>query len=270
MKKIYLLIFLLIILLSGCKTRQLAVKPKNTGTPTTQILTTQNIVNQIDNANKEIRTLNISNAEALFTKDGKTQSVRISVRIIKDKEINISILPILGVEMFRIQLIPQRFYVFDKLNRRYCENSYNFLSDIAQTNITFETIQALLTNKLFSLTKEKNIAQAFVSQQVNDKFILASKEQVKEYSHIFQISPDYMIFSTSLNRFSNDLVSVNYLMFSLVDKVIFPLSMEVDANFPANRFNLKINVKKIAINQKLEINSIDFQRYTKVECTKMF
>ncbi|MDR3327688.1 MAG: DUF4292 domain-containing protein [Prevotellaceae bacterium] len=268
MKK-YCLFFTVILLgLTGCRTRHNA-QQQTSSTTTLQSLTVENIVNQTIKSQGEFSNINISNCEALLTNNGKSFSVRVNIKIIKDKDIVISILPILGVEIFRLQLTPQRFYVFDKFNRQYCENTYENLSRELRTDISFKNLQALLTNQLFTLSGEDTIS-GFNIIQFAEKYILTEKQNIKNMTHQFEISPDFSVISTSLTTKSSDLVRVEYNNFDIVNKVKFPQTMILKVNFDKFKIDFELNIKKMIINDKnTEINQIDISRYSRQECTKL-
>lgn len=267
---IILILLLAVLAISSCRTKYTLMKTTNTTTPTTRTLTVKEIVKQHSTANSEILYLNISDAEAKYKNEEKSYSVKMTIKIIKDKEINISVFPLLGIELFRLRFTPERFYIFDKFNRQYCDNSYQYFSKMLKTEVSYKDIEALLTNKLFSLDHTTTIDEAYTSTQLEDRFLLTSKQNFNNYKHIFEISPDYMLSSTILKDVATDALKVDYSMFKAIDKILFPTTIELKTDLPKDNFELKIDVKKIEINKAFETNSIDFNRYSKVECSQIF
>lgn len=269
MKKTYLIILLAVLAVSGCRTKYTSMKTTNTTTPASHTLTVKEIVKQHSASNSEILFLNISDAEAKYKNEEKNYSVKMTIKIIKDKEINISVFPLLGIELFRLRFTPERFYVFDKFNRQYCDNSYQYFSKMLKTEISYKDIEALLTNKLFSLDHNNSIDEAYTSTQLEDRFLLTSKQNFNNYKHIFELSPDYMLFSTILKDIATNALKVDYSMFKVINKILFPTTIELKTDLPKDNFELKIDVKKIEINKPFETNSVDFDRYSKVECSQI-
>lgn len=262
------LILAMVILAVGCKTRTKVVTPTQTTTPT-KTLTAKEVVQQNTKSATDIKFLDISNAEAVIQDGGRTISVRSSIKIIAGKEINISVLPLLGIELFRVKITPEKFYVFDKLNKKYCDGNYEYLSQMAGTNISYNDIEALLTNRLFSLKSGQSVDKAYDLQQGKDKFLLSSKDMFNGYRHTFELSPDYMLTATALDDGTHS-VKLNYSEFSVVSKVLFPMLIDVKAKLPKNSLNLSIVIKKIQFNKPFEISELDFSRYTKTDCKRMF
>lgn len=262
------LILAVVLLAFGCKTRAKTVTPTSTTTPTKN-LSAKEVVQQNDKSATEIKFLDISNAEARLQDGGKTIAVRSSIKIIAGKEISISVLPLLGIELFRVKITPERFYVFDKLNKKYCDGSYEYLSQMAGTEISYKDIEALLTNRLFSLKSGQSVDKAYNLQQQKDKFLLSSKDMFNGYRHSFELSPDYLLTATALDDGTHH-VKLNYSEFGVVNKVLFPMLIDVKAKLPKNALDLSIVIKKVQFNKPIEISELDFSRYTKTDCKRMF
>ena len=88
MKKSIIFILLVAVIAEGYRPKYTAMKTSHTETPVAQKLTISEIVNQCNRANSEIRTLNISNAEVFYQNDEKSYTVKMTIRIIKGKEIS--------------------------------------------------------------------------------------------------------------------------------------------------------------------------------------
>lgn len=263
-----ILILAVVILAAGCKTRTKTVTPTQTTTPT-KTLSTKEVVQQNTKAAAEIKFLDISNAEARIQHLGRNISVRTSIKIIAGKEISISVLPLLGIELFRVKITPERFYVFDKLNKKYCDGSYEYLSQMAGTDVSYSDIEALLTNRLFSLKSGQTVDKAYDLQQGKDKFLLTSRDMFNGYRHTFELSPSYTLTATALDDGTHH-VKLNYSEFGVTDKVLFPMLVDVNAKLPKEEMTISIAIKKIQFNKPVEISDLDFSRYTKTDCKRMF
>ena len=269
MKRASILILLLTISFVGCRPKYSAAKINNTTTPKTQTLTVKDIVSQYRGANTEIQFLNLSDAAIEYTNDTKSYYVSAKMQIIKGKEISISIFPMLGIELFRLKFTPERFYIFDKLNRQYCDNSYQYLSKMLKAEVSYGMIESLLTNNIFSIAPNSNIDDSYVSTQMADKFILASKPDSNMYKHIMEISPSYTLTAMSVVQNMSQLIRVDYADFKIIDKTTFPTVIEAKTSLPTDNFRLKINIKKIEINKPFEIGTVNIGRYTKVQCSQI-
>ncbi|MDR1543569.1 MAG: DUF4292 domain-containing protein [Prevotellaceae bacterium] len=269
MKKYIYISAIIMIALTGCKTKQNTTKPAPISTSNEQTLTAENIVNQVINQQKEISFVNISNAETSLNYNEKNVNVKFSIKIVKDKDITISVLPLLGIEMFRLQLTPKKFYIFDRLHRQYCENNYDIFKENFGTEISYETIEALLLNRLFSLNGvEKSVLKkAFTAEQKTEKYLLKSVKKVENFEHRFEISPDFKITGTFLNQNSLDAVSLNYSNFEAKNGIVFPQKIDAKIVSPTHNLNVVFDIKKMELNKAFEMSETDLSRYTKVDCS---
>jgi hypothetical protein len=267
-KYVCIALAIVVIGLSGCKPKQTGKRAEQTTTPV-KALSAQEVVSQTIIANNEIKNINIANAEAMFNQNGKPLSIRFNIKIVKGKEIAVSVSPILGVELYRIQIKPDNFYIFDKLHRSYCESNYKQLSSELGMEVSYNTIEALLVNQLFTLSN-RELGNAFSVEQLTEKFVLKSMLN-NNIMHTFDILPDYTISATNLKRTDYYDISVNYDNFEIVDKVKFPQAVDIKMISPKALIDLKLYIKKIKINDKdLEIGNIDISRYSRAECTNLF
>lgn len=267
MKKVYLFLVIFVVVFGGCRPRYTTIKSKSQTTSTEHKSTTKDVVNQNSTIRVPIDYLNISDASIAYTtSEGKNYYMSMNLKVIRGKEISISVLPMLGIELFRIRFTPERFYIFDKFNRQYCDNSYQYLSKMVKAEVSYNMIEALLLNNLFSIDPQATVEKAYGLAQMKDRFVLSSLSDFGGYRHSFELSPDYMLTSTSVSKLVDEVLRLDYSSFKLVDKVIFPTTMEMKANLEQNGFNLKIDIKRVEINKVFTIPTVDFERYTRVEC----
>jgi hypothetical protein len=264
-------LILILAIFFGCKSKQIVTK-KPVSMPQNEINSAENIVNQIVKSQNELSFVNISNAEMILNVEGKSFSLRCNLKIIKNQEITLSILPILGIEMFRFHLKPNNFYIFDKLNRQYCENNYEYLNNILGVEISYQTIENLLTNRLFTLSQpgtENDLSKTFSVLQMPDKYILTENKRTGIFTHFFDILPDFVISATSLNENSNEVLSVKYSDFYIQNGALFPMKIDINSNFKTKKMTANIEIKKMEINKKFNITPIDISRYKKVICNNI-
>ncbi|MDR2684830.1 MAG: DUF4292 domain-containing protein [Prevotellaceae bacterium] len=267
MKKYIYITAVFVFALTGCKTKQRTSLsyPQTTGK---EILSTETIINQILNQQSDISFANISNAEALVNYNGKNLNIKLSIKIITGKEISISILPILGIEMFKVQLMPKKFYIFDKLNRQYCENAYDCFSYALGAAASYSTIEALFLNRLFTIDSDGKEAfkKAFTTDQKPDKYLLQAIKKVKNLEHSFEVSPDFKITGVFLNQKPLDAVSLNYSNFDIKNGVLFPMKFDIKTVFANLNASVNFEIKKMEINKEFETSTLDISHYQKVDC----
>ena len=261
MQKFFKTGLIILVILSGCKSRQTAVKTPLT-TAQNEVHTAEYVVDQIVKSQSDLSFINISRAETNIDFKGRSFYFVSSVKIVKNQEISISA-TVLGMEIAKIQLLPTSCYIFDKLHRQYSQISYEELSQMLGTEISYQILENLLTNRLFTFS-ETAPNKAFSIVQLPEKYILTEKKKAGNFTHFFDVLPDFKISTTSLNDDANEILSVNYSGFDIKNGVLFPMNISLKTNFKDKILFANFDIKKIEINKKFEISPIDISRYKKV------
>ena len=266
MQKFFKIGLIILVVLTGCKSRPTSTKHQIT-TPQNQIQTAEHVVNQVLKSQNDLSFVNISRAETNFSFNGRNFYVVSNMKIIKNQEIMISI-TVLGMEMARIQMLPTSFYIFVPSQRQYSQSSYEDISKMLGVEISYQVMENLLTNRLFTFS-DIDMQKAFSIAQLPEKYIIAEKQKAGTFTHFFDISPDFKILSTSLNEDSNEILAVNYSDFDNKNGALFPMKIDVRANFKGKFLSAKFDIQKIEINKKIEIAPINIERYKKVDLSKI-
>lgn len=96
--------------------------------------------------------------------DGAERSFSANYKVQKDSLIWISIAPALGIELFRIMLLPDSIIILDKFNKQYRAGNFNSLSNTINADLSFKDLQDVMlgtpikldkTDKLMLLTEEQ-------------------------------------------------------------------------------------------------------------------
>lgn len=87
--------------------------------------------------------------------DGQDISVNGNLRMKKDEVIQLSIVPLLGIEVAKIDITPERILLLDRFNKQYVEVPIEELRTLMHTDLDFYSLQALFFNELFVPGKKK-------------------------------------------------------------------------------------------------------------------
>ena len=72
-----------------------------------------------------------------------------TLRIKKGEVVQLSIAPLLGIEVARAEISPNGILVIDRMNKRYVEVSFAEVKALIKADLDFHTLQALFLNELF-------------------------------------------------------------------------------------------------------------------------
>ena len=84
-------------------------------------------------------------AQVTLALDQRQYTMSSQVRIWRNELAIVSVQPMLGIEMIRMEATTNSLWIFDKMNRKYVVLSYPELQHLLNTHISYKTIQDFLT-----------------------------------------------------------------------------------------------------------------------------
>lgn len=194
--------------------------------------------------------------------DGKTNSFNATVRSRKDSALWISF-SLLGIEGARILATKDTVRFLDRVNSKYFVGDYAFLSELLNTEIDFEMLQAILIGNPVSFYDDDEKLRAYIEdgsqvlstvrKRVIRKTLNNTAEQNKLKDLVQRIWLDaasYKVKKNIINDFNtNRTFEGVYDDFHTVDSLLFPFVAEF--TITAQR-TMKVNINY----SKVEINNV--------------
>lgn len=87
-------------------------------------------------------------AATLFV-DGQALRSRVQMRWLRDRALQVSILPLMGVEICRLVLTPDTIHLIDRYHKQYAAASVGEWPEVAAVGLTFEAVQSLFLARPF-------------------------------------------------------------------------------------------------------------------------
>lgn len=211
----------------------------------------------------------------------KKYNLKANIRIKKDSMIWINLNHSTGYPVARILLTNDSIKVLDKINKEYYKGDYYSLMKKFNINISYNTIQGILTNELIAFTKKRKPIKIFddynasvdsgmyIIQNFNDRIV---RKQTKKGNNFFMC--EKTIINPETFKISNIIIediqksrklNISYSDFkeldnfiakedSVINKNLFPgkvsFSLQVDTNFT----NFDIKYSKVRINPNTKFN----------------
>jgi len=210
--------------------------------------------------------------------DGKTNSFSASVRSRKDSALWIS-LSMFGLEGARLLATCDSVKFVDRINSKYFKGDYSYLSQILNTEIDFEMLQAVLIGNSVEFYSEDDKLRTYIEngnqvlstirkRKIKKVIINATSEQniLKELvQRIWLDASTYRVKKNVINDFNTSRTfEGNYGNFQLVDSLLFPF--EAEFSIQAQRtMKVSINYSKVEINN---VQSLPFSIPSKYESMK--
>ncbi len=90
----------------------------------------------------------IQNAKATIVKDGEMISANVTMQTVRDSMLVISIMPMLGLEMIRLEATPAEVIGIDKIHGQYAKATFAELNRQLTPQISWEILQQLCSAEL--------------------------------------------------------------------------------------------------------------------------
>lgn len=251
-----------IMIFQGCNLKKRITNNKIKNTEQVDI---KNIIKSTLNSQPEFNYMNISKLTMSMDYNGVNFNVKGTLRIKTDSVISFGIQPALGIEMYRLEFFPDKFLVYDKINRKYAEHSYDYIRYNTGINIDYKAIESFCSHKLFTLTKssEDQIISHFKLDNIkSDTITILGTDTIDNMVQRFDIYNDRIILTGAQSKY-NLVYGVTYGELETTDKISFPSSVRVNTNLVKTKFSANINIDKISFNKPFTIAPINIKRYTK-------
>lgn len=90
----------------------------------------------------------MQNAQGVVTIGEQTLRATCTMQTVRDSIVILSIMPMLGIEMLRIEATPEHITGIDKINRQYAVATYEEVNRYLQPAVSYDDLQALATGEL--------------------------------------------------------------------------------------------------------------------------
>ncbi len=261
MKKSILFTFIAIsFLLVSCKSKKIVTEAESASS-------TRHLIELMQQAQPDFTTMNAGNVKVSVNMGERTYSTAAALKMITDSVIVFSVYPFLGMEMFSLELYPDRWVLYDKMNTRYVTDNYQFFSYRYGINISFQDFQAIFSAQFFELGGGEIDYKKykFVPLKENKHEIIFENERIKQISRTHQINT---LESVSLqSKTNNYLLTVQYSDYAIDKGVNYPHNIAMNMlieNAPG--INLNMVIQKVSFNGDVKLSPVTPERqsrYTK-------
>ncbi len=253
----YIFVLFLSVLFFSCKTT------KQTAT-SVQSATDKQIVQPI------IRTANFNNISLKLNTGGTSFNSRASMKIIKDSIIQLSIMPMLGIEAARIDITQKSVLVVNKIQSLYYQINYDSL--LINNNIPFryKDVEAILLNRLFvvgnPITSTDELLPLFQITEMSDGAILQNTPLTSKGSASaeFILDAQRRIGYCSVS-FSQLTLRCNYTNFTLQGDVVFPFKYKLQLQNGSQVDQCEMQINNADFNKDIKINTTNLSNYKRVD-----
>lgn len=258
-----------VVILSACGSKRASVSSSGT----LDIKSQNELVSDIlDNDLKYTTISGKMNLEILPANSKKGMKTGTFVKLIRDSIIQISIRPVLGMEVFRVSITPDSLYVLDRMNKKYAIENINDFRQSQGAYFNYYNLQALLTNSLFLPGKqsvENKDYSLFDISTTSDMYLMKTIDESGMLYNFAIDSSDKIASTLILSPKKNYTLQWSYSDFIKDADYVYPTQILANVDINKKRFDLKISYTKLDFDKKLDIDNSVSSKYDKVSISDM-
>ena len=255
--KILTLSILIAVLLVSCKSKQ---SLDGSGEKATSV---RHLVKLIEQAQPSFTTVNASNISVGVNMNGKKMNVSANLKIQTDSIVVLSIIPFMGIELYSIELYRDKWIVFDKINRLYYTDNYEYLHYKLGIDADFTTFQSLFSARLFSAGEKEVDAKKlrFTPLEAGKNKLDFESKSVKQSTITYLNHTIEQVILT--NKTETHRLTTTYNDYVESRGVNYPRNIAIRV-FDKNdlMMSLDLKIQKINFNSDLKLSLSNTERYT--------
>ena len=252
-----------ILLAVSCKSK------KNISKQSTIIKTpVEQVVEQIQAQEPKFETANVSKMNLALQINSRSFNVAASCKMIADSMMHISIMPMFGIEMFKVEITKDKIYVFDKLNKKYYETDFKFLERKIGIKLNYNNLESLISNQFFVVGQEITpVSKLKLEISKGIQTINYTGGNVTESVSINSLFGIENVNIYSVNTKYN--LTTTYSDFALFDKINFPRKISIQASNSNNSLDCDFKINKVTFNTPMDLRSMDKSRFVKADINQL-
>ena len=192
-----------------------------------------------------------------------------TLRIKKGEVVQLSIAPLLGIEVARAEISPNGILVIDRMNKRYVEVSFAEVKALVKADLDFHTLQALFLNELFLPGKGDLTARdaSLFKVEPEAEGVWLNVKRTKRFGyHFLTEAPEALLKESyiGLNGTSYGL-RWKYDDFRALERKQFPIDMKLVFEGGKKPVKAALALSRLSTNGDWEARSEVSKKYEKVE-----
>ena len=192
-----------------------------------------------------------------------------TLRIKKGEVIQMSIAPLLGIEVARAEISPNGILVIDRMNKRYVEVSFAEVKALAKADLDFHILQALFLNELFLPGKDDLTARDASSFRVEPETegVWLNVKRAKRFGYHFLTEAPEALLKESYIGLNGTPYGLRwkYDDFRALERKQFPVDMKLAFEGGKKPVKAALALSRLSTNGDWEARTEVSKKYEKVE-----
>jgi hypothetical protein len=199
----------------------------------------------------------------------KEITVEGQLRIIKNEAIQLSLrMPLIGSEIFRILITPEKIMIIDRYNRQFISESIENIQSQASFDFDFYSLEALLTNRLFIAGKQAITPQDYATFTIEEDEFFVHIFNTDRQNIDYQFTSDYSNRIQKTQMTHKELEShlqLDYTDWGLTsNRRAFPMTMRLTLAVPNDSYKLNFSFREITVDSEFSIDYNTPNRYKQI------
>lgn len=202
-------------------------------------------------------------------------TTKATLRIIKDSLLQISIQPLMGIEMFRIQVTPDSIVIVDKPGRRYMAEAIADYRSVLPVDLHLASLQSLFLNRIFIPGSKESPGtlqlQDFNSDSGPSGQWNLSPVKETQWKFGFLVDRNNLLEETQISAFpGTQALRWVYSEFQKRENIYFPMHSGVTVSGLGTPVDVEWNYQRPEWNKPVKTDLSVSSRYRRVEGSEIF
>lgn len=205
----------------------------------------------------------------LNTGSSKNTKLSATLRTKKGEVIQLSVAPLLGIEVVRLEISPERILAVDRLHKQYVEVSFEDLNRMANLNLSFNVLQSLFMNEIFLPGKEtvevSDLHRFRMTSEGN--YALWKVKDTKKLAYSFRTTADKGWLENTSVALSGTPYALNwtYGEFGKLGAAYFPQHILAELMGSGKTYSLDMKLSRMSVGEDWETRTSLSSKYKKIE-----
>lgn len=186
------------------------------------------------------------------------------LRMIRNEAIQISIRPLLGIEVARIIVTPEKISLYDKMSKRVSVAELSSLQEKLPFDVSFSNIQSVFMGRPFLLGNEDitlNDFDDFNFEIASPRWIMTPKVTANNIAYMFGMEGQQVTQVSAGEVGNTRWIDCEYSDYETITEHIVPTVINVTAMGSTNSYSASLYYTSIAFDTKTSIDSSSFRNY---------
>ena len=253
------------LVLMGCNNQKRLTKTEG-NEPKKEAVKPKTIQQRAIEAQPDFQSVNAQKARFQLSYQRKSVAANGTITMIKDSICIISLQPVLGIELFRLELTPADVLIVDKMNRRYVQMSYAEISEAVKMPITFADAQNVLMARMVVLGQSQSVLYspaATASAADNNSTTVSITEGKINYQYRIDNSSLALLQADYTANGRGGKATVTYSGHNLFGNVLFPTAVNVTYLDSKYDVSCSISLPNLIFNGSVNAARINVRTYKK-------